>query len=308
MHVLNRVRRAVLVLLAGIVAVLAASLTVVPAATAASHSGDLAVKGPGGSAYTRAFAVSLSGKEGATMTYTFQVRNTGTTLAQYRLNVSDWTGAQAQLYDGTLLLKPLASSPDGYYTKAIPAGGSQTLTLKIPIPVGTAAVEHYSSINLYGTDGFYLATRNLIAEEPAVLTGSTATDLFVKNGGQLAVGGAGRPAQAMTAPTISGTQVATFTAILQNSTGPTASIGFRIYNSEGTCGQVTVKDGSLDVTAAALAGTYQTPPLARLAKRNLTVTVKNLAPSCLRAHLTVQSRIPGGTFLQSAILLANKAG
>lgn len=307
MHVLKKIRTALVVLVTGIVAVLAASLAVVPSASAASHSGDLAVKGPGGSAYTRAFAVSLVGKEGATMTYTFQVRNTGTTLAQYRLNVTDWSGAQAQLYDGSLLLKPLASSPDGYYTKAIPAGGSQTLTLKIPIPVGTAQVEHYSGITLYGTDGYYIASRNLIAEEPAVLTGSTATDLFVKQGGQLAVGGAGRY-QAVTAPTISGTQSATFTATLQNSTGPTASIGFQVFNDESPCGQVTVKDGSVDVTAAALNGTYQTPPLAKLGKRNLTITVKNLASSCLRTHVTVRSRIPGGSYQQASILLANKAG
>lgn len=305
MPVLKKIRRTLVVLVLGAVAVLAASLAVVPSASAASHSGDLAVKGPGGSAYTRAFAVSLVGKEGATMTYTFQVRNTGTTLAQYRLNVNDWSGAQAQLYDGSVLLKPLASSPDGYYTKAIPAGGNQTLTLKIPIPVGTAAVEHYSSISLYATDGAFLTSRNLIAEEPAVLTGSTANDLFVKQGGQLAIGGAGRPTQAITAPTISGTQVATFTAILQNSTGPSTSIGFQLVDD--SCGQTTVKDGSLDVTAAAKNGTYLTPPLAKGGKRNLTISVKNIGAACTRSLLTAYARV-GGNYLQPSIMLANKAG
>lgn len=305
MPVLKHIRRTLLVLVAGIVAVLAASLTVVPSASAASHSGDLAVKGPGGSAYTRAFAVSLVGKEGATMTYTFQVRNTGTTLAQYRLHVNDWSGAQAQLYDGSLLLKPLASSPDGYYTKPIQPGGNQVLTLKIPIPVGTAAVEHYSGISLYGTDGYFITSRNLIAEEPAVLTGSTATDLFVKQGGQLAIGGAGRPAQAVTAPTISGTQIATFTAILQNSTGPSGSIGFHLFDDG--CGQTTVKDGSLDVTVAAKNGTYLTPPLAKGGKRNLTISVKNVGAACSRSVLTAYVRV-GSSYLQPSILLANKAG
>lgn len=306
MHVLKQIRTALVVLVTGIVAVLAASLAAVPPAAAASHSGELAVKGPGGSAYTRAFAVSQVGKEGATLTFTFQVRNTGTTLAQYRINISEPTGAQSQLYDGTLLLKPLASSPDGYYTKAITPGGNQTLTLKIPIPVGTATVQHYSTVSLYGTDGFFITSRNLIAEEPAVLTGSTSTDLFVKNGGQLAVGGDGRPSQVMTAPTISGTQAAVFTATLQNSTTASASIGFHLFDDG--CGQITVRDGTLDVTAAARNGTYQTPPLARLAKRNLTVSVKNVAPACTRSHITVWSRIPGGSYEQSSILLANKAG
>lgn len=305
MPVLKQIRRTLGVLVMGVVAVLAAFLAVVPSASAASHSGDLAVKGPGGSAYTRAFAVSLVGKEGATMTYTFQVRNTGTTLAQYRLNVNDWSGAQAQLYDGSLLLKPLASSPDGYYTKPIQPGGNQVLTLKIPIPVGTAAVEHFSSISLYGTDGVFLTSRNLIAEEPAVLTGSTANDMFVKQGGQLAIGGAGRPTQAITAPTISGTQVATFTAILQNSTGPSASIGFQLFDDG--CGQTTVKDGSLDVTVAAKNGTYLTPPLAKGGKRNLTISVKNVGASCTRSALTAYVRV-GSSYLQPSIMLANKAG
>ncbi|KRA29683.1 MULTISPECIES: hypothetical protein [unclassified Nocardioides] len=298
-------RRALAALVAGIVAALAASLLIVPPASAASHSGELLLRGPGASAYTRGYAVSLVGKEGATMTYTFQVRNTGTTLAQYRININDWTGAQAQLYDGTLLLKPLASSPDGYYTKPIAPGGNQALTLKIPIPVGTAAVEHYSSVYLYGTDGYVLDSRNLIAEEPAVLTGSTAQDLFVKNGGQLAVGGAGHPAQVMTAPTISGTQVAVFTATLQNSTAASTTIGFQLYDDG--CAQVIVKDGTLDVTAAARNGTYQTPSLAKLGKRNLTISVKNVLAGCPRGTVYVYSKLGAGPLQQQSILLANKA-
>jgi hypothetical protein len=305
MQPFNNARRALAVLVTGIVAALAGALLIVPPASAASHAGEVLLRGPGGSAYTRAYAVSLVGKEGATMTYTFQVRNTGTTLAQYRINIQDWSGAQAQLYDGTLLLKSLASSPDGYYTKPIAPGGNQALTLKIPIPVGTAPVEHYSSVNLYATDGAFIDSKNLIAEEPAVLTGSTAQDLFVKNGGQLAVGGPGRPAQAMTAPTISGTQAAVFTATLQNSTAASAVIGFQLYDDG--CAQVVVKDGSLDVTAAARNGTYQTPPLARLGKRNLTISVKNVLAGCPRATVYVYSKIGAAPPQQLSILLANKA-
>lgn len=307
MHVLKKIRTAVVVLVTGIVAVLAASLVVVPAANAASHSAALVVKGPNGSAYTAGHAVSLAGKEGTVMSYTFQVRNTGTTLAQYRINIQDWTGAQAQLYDGSLLLKPLASSPDGYYTKALPPGANQTLTVKIPIPVGTAAYEHYSTVNLYGTDGFFIDTVYLVGEEPALLAGGTPADLFLKNGSQLAVGGPGRFNQIVTAPTISGTQAATFTVTLQNSTAPSASIGFWL-DSPYSCGQVvTVKDGSLDVTAAALAGTYLSPPLAKLGKRNLTVTVKNLATSCAFVQILARAKEPSGSFQQQSVMEVNKA-
>ncbi|KRC54942.1 MULTISPECIES: hypothetical protein [unclassified Nocardioides] len=306
MQVRKKVGATLVALLSGIVAVLAASLVVVPAAHAASHSAALVVKGPNGSAYTAGHAVSLAGKEGAVLAYTFQVRNTGTTLAQYRIDIQDWAGAQAQLYDGTLLLKPLASSPDGYYTKALPPGGNQTLTVKIPIPVGTDAYEHYSTVNLYATDGAFIDSVFLVAEEPALLAGATSADLFLKNGSQLAVGGPGRTNQIVTAPTISGTQVATFTVTLQNSTAPSASIGFRLDNSYA-CGQVvTVKDGALDVTAAALAGTYLSPPLAKLGKRNLTVTVKNVA-SCAYVQLYARAKMPGGSFLQASVLEVNRA-
>ncbi len=305
MQRLKRTQRAVAALIVGIGAVLAASLVVVPAANAASHSAALVVKGPNGSAYTAGHVVSLGGKEGATMTYTFQVRNTGTTLAQYRINIQDWTGAQAQLYDGTLLLKPLASSPDGYYTKALPPGGNQTLTVKIPIPVGTPAYEHYSTIQLRGTDGFFIDDAYLVAEEPAILTGATPADLFLKNGSQLAVGGPGRFNQIMTAPTIAGTQVATYTVTLQNSTAASASIGFLLSNYS-TCGEVvTVKDGAVDVTTAARNGTYLSPPLAKLGKRNLTVTVKNL--TCNFIQLVAAAKEPGGFFSQQTVMEVNKA-
>lgn len=269
MHVLAR-------FVLGMVAALATALLAVPPATAASHDGLLLVKGVGGSAYTNSYLISQPGKEGATLSYSFQVRNTGTTLAQYRINVLDDTDLEAQLYDGTLLLKPLASSPDGYYTKAIPAGGNQALTVKVVVPAGTPTYQHYSRIQLAATDGSFLDYFYVIAEEPAVLTGSTATDLFVKQGGQAALGGSGHDFQILTAPTISGTTAATFSAVLQNSSAAPSVIGFHLYSYQGCSTAVTVKDGSLDVTAAALAGTYVTPSLAKAAKKTLTITFKNL--------------------------------
>lgn len=104
----------------------------------------------------------------------------------------DYPGVQAHLYDGSLLLKPLASSADGYYTKPLNPAGAQTLTLKIPVPTGTSAYRHRAVVSLYGTDGEWIDDQVFLAEEPAVVTGSTAADLFVKSGSQLAVGGANR--------------------------------------------------------------------------------------------------------------------
>lgn len=306
MPVLKNIRRTLVVLVTGIVAVLAASLAVVPSASAASHDGVIVMKGVGGSAYTRNYLVSQVGKEGATLTWTFQVRNTGSTLAQYRLNVyAGSTAVDPKLYDGSLLLKPLANSPDGYYTKAIPAGGNQTLTLKFTVPAGTPAYEHTAFVYLHGTDGYYLGYAAMVAEEPAVLAGGSAADLFVKQGGQAAVGGTDRYYQAMTAPTISGTTAATFSATLQNSTSATPTpIGFQIQSPYG-CGTITVKDGSLDVTAAALAGTYQSPPLAKLGKKVLTISIKNLT-GCFGGYYYVISKLNGSGMGYSS-LVVNKA-
>lgn len=305
MPVPKHVRRTPAVLVTGVVAVLAASLAVVPSATAASHDGNLVVKGPGGSAYTDGYFVSQVGKEGATLTWTFQVRNTGSTLAQYRLQVEDWLGSRAKLYDGSLLLQPLASSPDGYYTKPLSPGAAQTLTVKITVPGGTTDFQHLALMNLWATDGTYLDYFYMVAEEPAVLAGATPRDLFAKQGSQAAVGGPGRFNQYATAPTISGTQVATFTLILQNSTSSTpTTIGLYLY--AGSCGTVTVKDGALDVTAAARAGTYQSPPLARLGKKNLTVTVKNLGAVCAFTQLQAYA-YHNNSYTQPVSLLVNKA-
>lgn len=307
MLVLNRVRTTILVLLTGTAAVLAASLAVVPAASAASHTGQLAVRGPGNSAYTRGPNVSLAVKEGATATFTIQVRNTDTTLAQYKVRVTDDPGL-AQLYDGSLLLKPLASSPDGYYTKPLSPGGTQTLTVKIPVPVGTSTYRHRAVITLYGTDGDWIDDLSLIAEEPAVLKGSTAADIFVKSGGQLAVGGEDH-FQVATAPTITGNQVATFTVTLQNSTGPTNPIGFELAPYWSFCGAVmVVKDGALDVTAKALDGTYRTPPLAKAGKRVLTITIKNITSACTYMAPYASPKLPGGLIKQQVVLNVNKAG
>ena len=141
--------------------------------------------------------------------------------------------------------------------------------------------------------------------EPASVAGATPRDLFVKQGSQAAIGGPGREFQVSTAPTISGTQAATFTLILQNSTSSTpTTIG--LYLFDGGCATVTVKDGTLDVTAAVLNGTYQSPPLAKLGKRNLTLTVKNLGAGCAYTQLSVYL-YQGGAYSQPTSLQVNKA-
>lgn len=281
-----------------------ASLVLVPApAGAVSYQGDLLAKGPG-SAYTQGGAVSLSGSEGATVTFTFQVKNTGTTLAQFKVEIVDYSQAEAQLYDGSLALRPLTTS-GGYFTNPIAGGSAQVLTLKVKIPIDDPDYEHITAVVLYSNDGVtVLDYLSLVAEQAVPTSGTVPNDMFVKVGFQAPVGGQ-QGYQYMTAPTLSATGTATFNVTLKNSSAPSIRINFSV--TDAACGHtLTVKDGSLNVTAAALAGTYQTPTLAQGAKRSLTVTMKSSAFVCPGAVFEARSDVPGYP-TQVVNMLVNKA-
>lgn len=291
----------------GTVAVFATALLVVPPATAASHDGLLLIRGVNGSAYTSSYLISQPAWEGATVSFSFQVRNTGSTLAQFRINVVDESDVQAQLYDGALGLRPLASSPDGYYTKPIPAGGNQALTVRLVVPAGTPTYQHYSRIQLFATDGTELDYFFAAAEEPADLKGGTASDIFVRQGGQAALGGPAQIGQVMSAPTISGATAATFTVILQNSSSASASIGLGVEYFHACGASILVKDASVDVTAAAMDGTYRTPVLPKAGRKNLTVTIKNIRADCDHDQFGFFSMTSEGAFAQEVYLHVSKA-
>lgn len=289
-------------LLAGLVVLIAPA----PAPAAApSHAGELLVRGPASSSYTRAPLVSQVGKEGATLSFSVQVRNSGVDLAQYRVLVKDLTAAKAQTYDGSLNVQPLAGSTGGYVTKALATKASQTLTVKIAIPTGDPAYRHNSVVLLYSTDGAILDYVYLDAEQAAPAAGTTSADLLVKQGGQPALGN-GQEYQVLTAPTVARNGTATFTATLQNNTATPAAVAFTVVDA--ACGYtLTVKDGRTDVTAAVLAGTYRTPALARLGKRNLTITVKATATACVTTSWVLQSGVPDQAPTHFANLLVNLA-
>ena len=251
-------------------------------AAAASQTGELRVRGPGGTAYTKSAFNSQVGSVGATLTYTFEVVNTDTTVAQYHLFVQDDVNVPSSLYDGSLFLTPLASSPDGYYTKALAPGGAQPLTLKVKVPASVGGQHAYTTnIYLYSTDGNFITNLVLFHNEAAPMPQTTPYDMYTKNGSQKAIGWSLNHTQILTAGTISATGTATFTVTLQNDGVGPARIYFGIADS-GSCGNmtVTVKDNTTNVTTAAFNGVYVTPLLAHAAKKNLTVSVKSSSNLC----------------------------
>ena len=261
----------------GLLLACAGTLVSTPTAHAASTAGDLRVKGPGNTAYHQGFYNTLVGNEGATLTWTFQVVNRGSTLAQFNVAVVDASEAALELYDGSLFLKPLASGPDGYYTKALPPGASQVLTAKMKIPVGPG---HYyvSLLRLRPVNDPYA-----LIDEVAMIGNQTAPaatrphSFAIKSGGQPYAGN-GHANALVTAGTISPTGTATFTAVVKNGSQSPASPSFHV-DGKGVFGcsnyTVTVKQGTKNVTsAAATYYGYNVGVLAPGASRTFSISIR----------------------------------
>jgi hypothetical protein len=240
---------------------------------AASHSGRLQIKGPG-SVYSGPGAlVAEAVGAGTTDQFQLQVVNTGSELAQYNIKLLRvGLPANSGLYTGSLALTPLAAGPDGYYTAQIAPGKSQSFTLKVEVPSGTpqGSIDNY--VVLYATDGTQLGYDIAQTEIKAPTYGATAADVFAKQGSQPYVGGSVN-GQITSSPATSVGGSATYTVKLQNN-GPVPAAVFGRLSTWLDCSTIVVKDGTVDVTAALLNGTYATPVLAVHAAKTLSVTMK----------------------------------
>jgi len=260
----------------GALLLLVAALLVSAPSTAASYSGALRIKGPGSVYSGNESLVSLPVAVGGTAKFGLQVANTGPSLAQFNVKVVSYgLPANANLYAGTLVLTPLSSGPDGYYTAPIAAGRSQALTLKVTVPAGSPQGSAGVEVYLYATDGSFLTYVNAIAEVKAPAYGTTATDAFAKQGSQAYVGGS-VSAQIATSPALNVGSSAAFTVKLQNDGPVPAAIQGRV-DTFPSCTSIVVKDGTADVTAALASDTYSTPVLAVHAARTLKVTITRIS-------------------------------
>lgn len=255
------------------------------------YGGSLAVRGPGsvysgssqpsGAEGDAAF-VSLAVGAGAIATYGIQVHNTGTELTQYRVLIESADGPprKTDLLAGSLLLSRLASSPEGYFTDPIAPGKSQTLTLKVTVPAGTPQATLRTNVHLRAINGSAFDTAWIYTEIKAPASGPHAVDIFARQGSQPFVGGT-EEAQVATAPAVKIGGIATFNVKLQNNRAVAKYVAAAIPGAP-ECATLTVKDGSVDVTASIVGNVYLTPPVKPGGFRNLTVTMKRIAGPCSR--------------------------
>jgi hypothetical protein len=269
-------------------------------ATAASHQGRLQLKGVGSYYSGPGTVVAEAVAAGTTDQFALQVVNTGTTVAQYNIKVvSSGLAAKSDLYTGSLLLTPLASSPDGYYTVALAPGKAQTFALKVVVPKGTPQGTIKNAVSLHATDGTALGgTSYALTEIKPPTYGSTSEDLYARQGSQAWVGDPSsqdfNDGQTASAPALKIGDKAVFSVKVQND-GPDPSTGFGIaayYPSPaggGFCSTFTIKDGTRDVTnemvLGAALGWYAGPALAVHASKTFTVTAtRTVGASCSRAN------------------------
>lgn len=245
--------RAFTLILASTVALVGPLLVASPG-SAASQAGTLQIRGPGTLYSGDGVFVTEAVSPGTADKFELRVLNTGTSLAQYNIKVE--TGglpAATNLYAGSLVLTPLSSGPDGYYTAPIAAGKYQALVLKITIPVGSPQGSSYARVHLFSTDGNALATVSAETELKAPTKGTTSHDLFVKNGSQPYIGGS--ITQTSTSPALKLGDSTVFTVKAQND-GPVTAVSQLYYHAlttgpnpiDNKCVTVTIKLGTVDVT------------------------------------------------------------
>jgi hypothetical protein len=256
-----------------------------PAGAFGGEHGVLRIHGPG-SVYAGSNAVvTLVTSPGGTVSFPFEVKNTGADTAQYNFRVSDIgcggpCAATHIVTAGSLVVTKLSDGPNGYFTAPIGAGKLAMYTLKVTMPK-TAAPNAYDVlvVNMYDTAGNFLDSEAVVALVKAT-TGTRADDEFVNGASQPTVSGYPRSGNTIvTSPTVAVGGKATFTVKLANDSAAPSVIHWHLSEFNGCPAyfSVTVKAGTLDVTTRALNGTYATPTLAPKASKILTVTIINTA-------------------------------
>lgn len=277
------------------------AVATVAVSTAPAHaavSGDLLAKGSG-SVYSQSSVVNQGVVPGAApRSWSFKIVNTGTQAEQFKVVKGAFsTGATATLYRGSTVL------PNRYFTTPIAPGGSLVLTLKVSVVAGMPQGDYYGLVELRDPDTNVLLDSIYADANATYQTGNTQHDLFVKSGTQPYVGGSFM--QYTSSNALKPGNSATFLLRVQNN-GPT---GAAISLSGPTMGcstdfAWTVKQGTKDVTAAVLNGTYSTGPLAPGGRRDLKLWVKLLNPSsCTASYFRLAASGVDGSVAQNAHVL-----
>jgi hypothetical protein len=258
-----------------------------------AKTGALLIHGTGSTFTGTNNLVTVGVAAGTAAQYTLKIVNKSSVQAQFLVKVSTPTGnpANADLFTGSLSVKPLATGPDGWATNALNPGGSQSVVLKVTPNSSDGEGSSAVTVSISAMDRVQVDQVFTETNVKAPTKGSTQYDLFATSSGQPAIGGS-FSGQTTTAPAITPTQTATFSVKLMNDSTQAAKIGLHVFtDSCSGAFTIAVKDGSTVVTAAALAGTYRTPTLNGGAARTITVTVKRTtaASACTSTKLKALS-------------------
>ncbi len=315
-------RRRPLVLLVA-VALAASSLALAGAASAyGGESGYLLIHGPGTAFAGPGSYNNVTTTAGGTATYTFEIKNTGSDTAQYDLRLStgyadncgSCANAKIVLTPGTADSVAAAQGQTGWFTPPIAAGKTLSFTMKVTPPAGSPPgtvfevdpfLDDSSGINQIS---FAFAQVTVTAS-----TGTAADDQFVTGAGsQKPVAQRGGAFTMVNDPSAKPNATSVFTVKLQNDSAVAGRITYQLYDYSG-CGAAfpaTVKVGTTDITAAAVAGTYQTPVLAKGKFTTLTVTVTAVGTlsqctNLINSALYISTSSTGSSPSQQVYLVTN---
>jgi hypothetical protein len=278
-----------------IAAALVASSLVGFASTANAAGGEqgvLLMKGPGSLYAGPNTLESLTVSAGSAASFGIEVKNTGSSTAQFNLQLSSAMttcatacAPTAVITTGSLIVTPLAAGPNGYYTAPIAAGAVATYTLKITTNKTMAPGDLLRyEVQLADTAGNPLGSTSAAYVGATRGTGGSAADQFVSAPGNPATSPRDTSSLGLaTSPSVALGKSFTFTVKLMNDGAGPAAIGYRLYLNQLCDAYFPIKVtqpsklGSIDVSAAVQNGTYQTSTLARGASVTLTVTGVSLA-------------------------------
>lgn len=270
---------------------------------------DLKIRGIG-SIYTgrdRLVTRTVTGA-GKLMTYPLVILNEDTVARSYRIRLTKaGAAAAAEVWTAGFKAAQLAKDGNGdYVTASVLPGKTVSYNLRVT-PTAPGQVISAVDVALLSADGGLIEGIDTETNTQAPANGSTAYELFAKQGGQPYVGGP-VDGQTATGPALNVNNIAAFAVRLKNNGSSAARIGLRLTDVDGCAGAfaVTVTAGGVNQTAAAFNGTYQTASLNPGQYRDVQVSIKRVGNGCPAKKIRAQS-LSSGSVVRTSYLLANSA-
>jgi len=244
---------------------------------------------------------------GQLMTYPVAIYNEDTVPRSYKIALTrSGAASTAEVWTTGVGPKSLPQHGPGVFTTAV-VQPKQVATYSLRV-TPTAAGQGTSFV----TVGLLAETGGLIegigtATNTAAQKGTSAFELFSKQGSQLFVGGP-VDGQTSTGPALNVGNSAPFTLRLMNNGAASQRIGLRLSDVDGCAGSfaVAVTAAGQSVTTAAFNGGYLTPLLAPNRFQDVIVSIKRIAAGCPSKTIRAQS-LNNGVAVRTSYLLANAA-